>query len=722
MKSFVLAEKPSVGKDIAKVLGCKKSAGGFFESSRYIVSWAMGHLVGLAEPERYDDKYKNWNLNDLPLMPDKLKLEVLKESARQFNTVKKLAARNDIDEIIIATDAGREGELVARLSLIMAGVKKPMKRLWISSVTEKAIKNGFSKLKPSKQYDNLFYCALSRAEADWLVGINATRALTSKYNASLSCGRVQTPTLAIIEKRENEIKNFKSRRYYSLEAVNENIKLTWFYKNNSTFVFEEKIIDDIISKIKNCPAVVTQINKSVKKSFSPKLYDLTELQRDANIRFGFSAKETLNIMQQLYEKHKVLTYPRTDSRYLSSDIVPTIPERLNALPKEYFKIKTALLKTEIKPNPNYVDDKKVSDHHAIIPTEQPVYFDEFSDREKKIYKMAVERFLSVLYPPCEYEQISLSFKIGDETFKANGKRIISKGYKEIYSSDEDKDSFFKQSFSLPNIGDSLKIERLNKHSAMTTPPPRFNEASLLSAMENPIKYMESSDKELKKALTETGGLGTVATRADIIEKLFSSFLIEKRNKDIFITSKGKQLLDLVPSELKSPEMTAGWELKLAKIAEGSLKRDDFMKEIRQYTKIITDEIKKSDAKFKHTNITNTKCPKCGKLMLRVKGKKGELLVCQDRECGERKTVSILTNSRCPICHKKLELVGDNEARRFVCSCGHSEKYAAFKERKKAQANQMNKSEVRGFIKKLNQSNEEPNNPFKALLDQFKDKP
>lgn len=721
MKSLVLAEKPSVGKDIARVLGCKKSSNGYIEGEKYVVSWAMGHLVSLAEPEKYDNKYKSWHLADLPLMPDKLKLVVLKPTAKQFNVVKALVNRKDINEIIIATDAGREGELVARWSIMMAGGKKPMKRLWISSVTDKAIKDGFKSLKNSKEYDKLFYSALSRAEADWLVGINATRALTAKHNASLSCGRVQTPTLAIINQREEEIRSFRSKKYFNIEAVSSGLKLTRIDKNGNINIFNEALANDIVAKIKNKSAVVENIEKNTKKSYPPKLYDLTELQRDANKRYGFSAKETLNIMQQLYERHKVLTYPRTDSKYLTTDIVPTIPERLSALPKEYFKIKNHLLKSNIKANSSFVDDKKVSDHHAIIPTEQPVYYDDFTDKEKKIYNLVVKRFLAVLYPPCEYEEVSIKLSLEGEAFKAKGKTIISKGYKEIYDYDEEDNSgetLKQQSLPKLNKGDRLQIDRVNKLSSMTKPPARFNEATLLSAMENPIKYMESTDKLLTKALGETGGLGTVATRADIIEKLFSSFLIEKKDKDIFITSKGKQLLELVPKDLKSPELTAQWELKLGEIAKGKLNHNSFMAEIREYTKNIITEIKDSDAKFKHTNITSTKCPKCGKPMLKVNGKKGELLVCQDRECGERKSVSLITNSRCPSCHKKLKLVGEGDGRRFVCDCGYSEKYANFKERKKTESNKMNKKQVQSFIKKLNNEKDEPNNPFAALLAQI----
>lgn len=719
MKTLVIAEKPSVGKDIARVMGCKNGGNGFLEGGKYVVTWAMGHLVTLADPEKYDDKYKSWNINDLPIMPQKTELVVIKQTSKQFGTVKSLIHRKDISEIVIATDAGREGELVARWCLIKAGNKKPLKRLWISSVTDKAIKEGFSKLKNGKEYENLYFSAVSRAEADWLVGINATRALTSKFNAQLSCGRVQTPTLSIILKRENDIRNFQPKQFFGFEILSGKVKFTWIdSKSGDIKTFDKEKRDFSVSAIKNKKGKVVSVEKNVKKAYSPLLYDLTELQRDANKRFGFSAKETLSIMQTLYERHKVLTYPRTDSRYLTEDIVETIPERLSALPKEYFKFKNTLLKTKIKGNSNFVNNKKVSDHHAIIPTEQPVYYDEFTEKEKKIYDMVVKRFLCVLYPPFEYEQVSVKCEIAGETFFAKGRKVLKKGYKEVYDYEEESDDVKQQ--DLPDFakGQEILVDKVNLTSGNTKPPARFTEATLLSAMENPARYMENNDKILSKTLGETGGLGTVATRADIIEKLFNSFLIEKRGNDIFITSKGKQLLNLVPKELKSPEMTALWELKLGKIAKGNLDRNSFMKEIKEYTKSVISEIKASDAIFKHDNMSTTKCPECGKLMLEVKGKKGKILVCQDRECGYKKSVSIFTNARCPECHKKLELVGEGEGRKFVCSCGYKERYSVFQERKKVENNKMDKRDVQKFLKKLN-NDTEINNPMKDILSQLK---
>ena len=557
-KSVVIAEKPSVARDIARVLNCNKKGNGFLEGDKYIVTWALGHLVTLADPESYDVKYKTWNLEDLPMLPERLKLTVIKQTGKQFNAVKSQLIRNDVNEIIVATDAGREGELVARWIIDKAKVNKPIKRLWISSVTDKAIKDGFANLKPGKAYENLYASAVARSEADWYIGLNATRALTTRFNAQLNCGRVQTPTVAMIAAREDEIKNFKAQNYYGIEAqTTDKLKLTWQDAKGNSRSFDKEKIDAIVKKLGNKNAIVTEIEKKPKKSFAPGLYDLTELQRDANKIFGYSAKETLNIMQKLYEQHKVLTYPRTDSRFISSDIVATLPERLKACGiGEYRSLANKVLKKPIKASKSFVDDSKVSDHHAIIPTEGYVNFSAFTDKERKIYDLVVKRFLAVLFPAFEYEQLTLRAKIGDENFVARGKTILSIGWKEVYENrfeDDDATDDLKEQI-LPRIekGDTLNVKLIAQTSGQTKPPARFNEATLLSAMENPTKYMDTQNKQLADTLKSTGGLGTVATRADIIDKLFNSFLIEKRGKDIHITSKGRQLLDLVPEELNSP--------------------------------------------------------------------------------------------------------------------------------------------------------------------------
>ena len=714
MKSLVLAEKPSVARDIARVLKCKQNRNGYIEGDNYIVTWALGHLVTLADPEEYNKRYKTWNMEDLPMLPKESKLVVIKQTSKQFYTVKDLMHRKDVDKIIIATDAGREGELVARWIIEKANVKKPIQRLWISSVTDKAIKDGFNNLKDGKKFENLYESAQGRAEADWIVGINATRALTVKYNAQLSCGRVQTPTLAIIAQREEDIKKFKPKDYYGIEVETKDLTFIWQDKNKNTRSFSKENIDRVMSNIKNKDLKVVEVNKNYKKTFSKGLYDLTELQRDANRIFGFSAKETLSIMQNLYERHKILTYPRTDSRYLSDDMVDTLKDRVKAIDiSQYSKYAREILKKPIKANKSFVDNKRVTDHHAIIPTEERVRLSELNSNEKKIYDLVIKRFLSVLYDPFEYEQTTIRAHIGDEHFIAKGKRIIKEGWKEIYSNideDEETDDDIKDQI-LPIIdkGNILKVENLYQTTGKTKPPAYFNEGTLLSAMENPAKYMDNNSKELTKILEETGGIGTVATRADIIEKLFSTFLIESKGKDILVTSKGRQLLDLVPEDLKSPALTAQWEKKLNLIAEGKLKRDSFVNDMKEYSKSIIKEIKNSNTTFKHDNLTRTKCSECGKFMLEVNGKRGKMYVCQDRECGHRINISKTTNARCPNCKKKLELRGQGDGQIFTCSCGYREKLSSFNERKKQEKNKVSKREVSKYLKAQDKNQNEPIN-------------
>lgn len=724
MKSLIIAEKPSVARDIARVLHCKKNQNGVIEGENYVVTWGLGHLVTLADPENYDPKYKEWKMEDLPMMPDHFKLEVIKQTGKQYRVVKTQIHRNDVGEIIIATDAGREGELVARLILEKSGNKKPIKRLWISSVTDKAIKEGFAKLKNGHEYDNLYNAAMCRAEADWLVGINATRALTCKYNAQLSCGRVQTPTLAIIARREEEIKNFVPKPYYGITAkcAKPVLSFTWRDEKSKGYrSFDRERLEGILKKMKaEGEGIVTEVKSVPKKTYSPQLYDLTELQREANRRFNYSAKETLNIMQRLYENHKVLTYPRTDSRYLSTDIVPSIKERLEACGVgPYRKLAGRLMNQKIDAKPSFVDDKKVSDHHAIIPTEQFVQLDHMTVEERKIYDLVVRRFLSVLYPPFAYEQTELTVDIGGETLVARGKTVKALGWREVYENqdeDDEEQEIKEQNLPLMKKGDRVTELTIAMTEGKTKAPAHFNEATLLSAMENPISYMDTKDRDMARTLGETGGLGTVATRADIIEKLFSGFLLEKKGKDIYLTSKARQLLTLVPEDLKKPELTADWEMRLSEIADGKLKRAAFMKDIRSYSGELIKRIKSGEGKFAHDNLTNTRCPVCGKRMLAVKGKNSEMLVCQDRECGHREVVSRTSNARCPVCHKKLELKGKGDGQIFVCKCGYKEKLSSFKERREKEGAGVSKKDVSRYLDKQKKEAQEPINS--AFADAF----
>lgn len=717
-KTLVLAEKPSVGKELARVLKCNQNKGSYIEGNKYVVTWAMGHLVGLMDPEGYDEKYKKWSMETLPMLPKNMKLTVLKKTGKQYNEVKKQLLRNDVSDIIVATDAGREGELVAYWILEKARVNKPVKRLWISSQTEKAILEGFKNLKLGKEFENLRKAAVCRAEADWLVGLNVTRALTCKYNAQLSAGRVQSPTLAMIVNREEEIKNFKPVDYFNIKALGKGITLSWINDKGNGTIYEEDLAKSIVNKCKCKEAEVVEINKSNKKKYSQALYDLTELQRDANKIWGYSAKQTLNIMQRLYENHKVLTYPRTDSRYITSDIVSTIPERLKAVSfGEYRAVSEMLLKSGVKENKNFVDNSKVSDHHAIIPTEQKGNLVNLSVEEKHIYDLVVKRFLSVMMKPYEYEQTSIKVNVNGEIFTAKGNIPKQKGWKVLYEKLDLDEEEKTQDLPPLNKGDKIKLLDVLYIKKQTEPPSRFNEATLLSAMENPQKYVNVG-KDAAKTLGETGGLGTVATRADIIEKLFNSFVIEKKGKDIYPTSKGKQLIELVPKDLKSPLLTAKWEKQLDDIAKGKINDSKFIKDMREYATNLVEDVKGGTEKFHHDNQTGSRCPNCGKYLLEVNGKNGRMLVCQDRECGYRENLARLTNARCPECHKKLELRGQGEGKIYVCvgqNCNFREKASVF-EKRFDKKGKVNKNEVKNIMKKMQKEAEDFNeNPFAKLF-------
>lgn len=723
MKSLVIAEKPSVARDIARVLHCTRKGNGVLEGNDYAVTWALGHLVTLADPEEYDKKYTKWEMSTLPMLPDKMKLVVIRQTGKQYHAVREQLYRKDIGDIIIATDAGREGELVARWILDKAECRKPIRRLWISSVTDKAIKEGFANLKDGHQYDNLYRAAVARAQADWLVGMNGTRALTCKYNAQLSCGRVQTPTLAMIAKREEEIRSFTPKEYYGISLLAGGVHWTWREeKSGSLRTFHKERAEEIAGKLGKTALEITAVTKKEKKAFAPGLYDLTTLQREANQKFGFSAKQTLNIMQRLYENHKVLTYPRTDSKYIGKDVVPTLKERLKACGTgPYKKLAGMLVNKPIQVNSSFVDDKKVSDHHAIIPTEQFVQLDHMTNEERKIYDLVVRRFLSVLYPPFIYEQVSMEGRAGGETFAAGGKVVKSRGWKEVYENQEEEEETEDGELKdrrLPKLdqGQRLVIEKVSMTTGKTKPPARFTEATLLAAMENPVKFMESGDRQAAKTLGETGGLGTVATRADIIEKLFNSFLMEKKGNEILITAKAKQLLELVPEDLRKPELTADWEMKLSNIAKGKMKQETFLREIRNYTCDIVKEIKTGDGTFRHDNLTNKICPNCGKKLLAVNGKNAKLLVCQDRECGYRETVSRTTNARCPKCHKRMEMYVKGKEETFVCACGYKEKLSAFQARREKEGAGVKKRDVQKYLKQQQKEAQEPiNNAFAQAL-------
>ena len=656
MKSVVLCEKPSVARDIARNLGAKNNKNGCLEGDKYIVTWALGHLVTLQTPDKYKE-FSNVSLENLPMIPKYMKTEIIKKTFKQYKIIETAVNRKDVNEVIIATDAGREGELVARYILEKANCKKKVKRLWISSVTDKAIKDGFKNLKAGDDYLGLYYSGVARANADWLVGINASRALTLKYNASLNCGRVQTPTLQMVFEREEKIKNFKPREYYTFEAVVDGIRFNCG-ESEYNFTNAEKFVSNNKNKTINFDKVEVKIKTSIPKP----LYNLTDIQQAASALFGLSPKQTLNIIQRLYESHKVLTYPRTDSRYLTTDMKNTLADRLRAIGGDYKEITAKLLREKDFNTKRIINNSKVSDHHAIIPTEQKPNYMSLSDTELKIYNLIVKRFLENLLPDYKYEETSYSFKLDNKVFTAKSTKVIQLGFKELSRSEiEDKKiSFSTKEFSL----DSLQYNK-----KQTTPPSYYTEGSLIYAMENPFEFVDDDNE--RKILKQTNGIGTVATRADILEKLFTNDYLVLDNGRIKTTNKAKQLLNLVPKNLKSPSLTATWEKQLDNIAKNKLSKDKFLKDIKDYTRECILEIKDSQDKFKHDNISGKKCEECGSYMLEVDKKGTKMLKCSSPTCRNRKVISRLTNLRCDNCHKKMTLFGSGENSTYRCVCGNS---------------------------------------------------
>jgi DNA topoisomerase-3 len=639
MKSIVLAEKPSVGADLARVLQCTNKQKGFFEGSKYIVTWAMGHLVTLKEPGDYDNKYQEWHLEDLPMLPDQLGLKLMKRTGFQFNTISQLLKRNDVQEIIIATDAGREGELVARWILKIAHCSKPCKRLWISSQTERAIKEGFANLKPGTAYENLFQAAVCRAEADWLVGLNITRALTCKYEAQLSAGRVQTPTLAMMINREQEIKSFVPKDYWLLKASFGDYQGLWQDTKGNSRLFDLDKALALATKVQGQAGTIEDVRIQAKTQKPPQAYDLTELQRDANRQYSFPAQKTLNVLQGLYERHKIVTYPRTDSRYITTDIVETLKERLQNIAKEpYAKYVKPLLQKELNPGSHFVNNAKVSDHHALIPTEEPLNLTRLNGEEKAIFDLIAKRFIAVLYPDYKYEEITLTTLVQGERFITKGIRVIEKGWREVtgqvntQDEDEEKEEqgvWGEQHITQQQKGAAKQVKDVKTDKKQTAPPPRYTEATLLSAMEHPGKFIK--EEALKRSIQQ-GGLGTPATRAEIIEKLISTDYVERQGKSLVPTPKGFQLIDLVPESLKSPELTARWEQRLSLIATGQDSRTDFMQGIRASTIELVDAVKQNTRQYKPHNLTETKCLMCGSNMLSVKDKGNKSLKCSNPRC------------------------------------------------------------------------------------------
>ncbi len=619
MSILIIAEKPSVARDIGKVLGANKKGSGFIYNSEYIVSWAVGHLVTLFDPEDYDKELKPWKFETLPIIPEQIKLKPSESVKDQFQILKGLIENEKVTELICATDAGREGELIFRYIYDLCECKKPFKRLWISSMTNSAIKAGFENLKDSKEYDNLYNSAMCRSHADWLVGINASRSYTIKYNTLLSIGRVQTPTLALIVNRQKEIDSFIVEDYYEIKSDFDGFQGKYVDEKLQSKIETVEQADEILKEVKGHNGIVKSLETEDKSVAQPLLFDLTELQRQCNRKFGLSAQQTLNVVQDLYEKRKFITYPRTDSRYLSQDMVPQLKGIIGKLANtEYKEYAEYVLSLDKLPITNrIVDDAKVTDHHAIIPTFHDFNTQILTKNEKEVFDLIVRRFLCVFYPRYEYKSTTLITSINNYDFLSRGTTIVNLGYR-LVNNDESKKK--DESQILPDVqkGDEIKVVKIKKENLKTKPKKLYNEASLLTEMENAGNHVD--DETLKEQLKESG-IGTPATRASIIERLITVGYIKRDKKNLIPTKKAMTLIDILPKQLISAETTGKWEKGLSKISKGEMDKDMFMSSIGKFVNFLVDDAKNQkkdvyfepDKKYKPKGDQNVlgSCPKCG---------------------------------------------------------------------------------------------------------------
>jgi DNA topoisomerase-3 len=640
-KTLVIAEKPSVGRDIAsaldgtfqrrtleELLGKKppksKEETAFLESDNCVITWAVGHLVTLSDPEDYDEKLKRWRMADLPIVPEAFTLKPRDpKSKKQLRLIEKLLEREDVDRVINACDAGREGELIFAYIYEATGSEKPVDRLWINSMTKQAIREGFEKLRPGEQMGSLQAAARSRSEADWLVGMNATRAATIRGRAwvggVVSLGRVQTPTLAMIVKREREIQAFVPEPYWLVHASFDPRYQGLWFEGDETRLKDGKRADEIVDKVRGREGRVESVERKEQSERAPLLYDLTSLQRDANRRFGFSARRTLQAAQSLYEGKKAITYPRTSSRYLSGDMVPQLKPTAATLEPigEYAAAARYVLSLDQLPLGRVVNDARVDDHHAIIPTDIEHDISRFSPDERRIFDLVARRFLAVFHPPARYARTTIVTEVEDERFRTRGKVTLEAGWRGVYGLEadepqrqgEDEDG---ESGELPTLekGQLVRCVAADSEAKETRPPPRYTEATLLSAMETAGKLID--DEELREAMKERG-LGTPATRAETIETLIRREYIERVGKDLQPTPKGLQVITMLEEhKITSPELTGDWEKQLADIEHGNGDRNAFMKEIESFTGEIVGQIAELDReKLRPERAELGLCPRCG---------------------------------------------------------------------------------------------------------------
>src|SRR5947208_725963 len=628
MKTLVIAEKPSVARDLVDALpGSYENNDSYYEAEDTIVTFAVGHLVELINPEEYDDRFKKWRMADLPIVPDEFRLQGRdKKAEKQLKAIHKLLKRDDVDRIVNACDAGREGELIFAYIYETSGVDKPVERLWISSMTKQAIREGFEQLRPGEQLRQLEAAARSRSETDWLVGMNATRAATIRGRAwvggVVSLGRVQTPTLALMVKREREIQAFVPEPYWLVHAqFDPRYEGLWF-EGDETRLKEGKRAEDIAAKVSGADGVVESVERKEQSERAPLLYDLTSLQRDANRRFGFSARRTLQAAQSLYEDKKAITYPRTSSRWLSGDLVPQLKPTAATLEPigEYAAAARFVLALEQLPLARVVNDSKVDDHHAIIPTDVDHDVGRFSPDERRVFDLVARRFLAVFHPPARYARTTIVTLVEEERFRTRGKVTLEAGWRGVYGllseadqqaarQDEDAEN---ESAELPTLqqGQAVKCTAAEVEAKETRPPPRYTEATLLSAMEPAGKLID--DEELREAMKESG-LGTPATRAETIETLIRRANIERGGKDLMPTPKGLQVITMLEEHpLTSPELTGNWEKRLTDIEHGEDDRAKFIDDIAEFTRGTVEKIAALDKeKLRPERVELGPCPRCG---------------------------------------------------------------------------------------------------------------
>jgi DNA topoisomerase III len=650
-KTLVIAEKPSVGRDLSRVLpGAFQKHEGYLETDDHIMTWAVGHLVQLAEPDEYDAKYKKWRMADLPIVPDAFRLVVRDErSKKQMGVITKLLNRADVERVVNACDAGREGELIFAWTYEKANADKPVERLWLSSMTTAAIKNALGDLRPRAEFARLEEAARSRSEADWIVGMNATRAATirlrSSFDGAVSLGRVQTPTLALLARREEEIRAFKPEKYWLVDATFEAVGGDpgrryggRYHAGSQPRLKTPAEAESIVAAVRGQTGEITKLEKSTKKERAPLLYDLTSLQREANTRFGFSARRTLAAAQRLYEEHKALTYPRTNSRFLTGDMAGEIKPTAELVGKrsEYARAAAYVTGLDTLPLGRVVNDAKVTDHHAIIPTRGQHPVDKMSDDDKRVYDMVVRRFLAVFHPDAVFENTRLETTVASHVFRTRGRVLVVPGWRGVYGegledrSTADDDEGADQ--TLPKLAQGEPARTLEVASAEkeTKPPRRYSDASLLAAMETAGKLVD--DEELREAMKDSG-IGTPATRAAIIERLIDVGYVERDARSLVCSEKGLNVIRLLEGHaLTSPGLTGDWEHRLGRIEQGEETRERFMRDIAEFARGTVGEL---DAKLKEVRIPRANlgpCPVCGQDI--VENRKG--YSCWSREdpgCG-----------------------------------------------------------------------------------------